>query len=1797
MAKRVISAILIVLLLLPVVITAGSLLFAPKSILNEFDKYYETSIREALSSSINESNSSASLPEENRYVVKFKSEADDSRILKALENSQFSLLSESKHKLFSVVPEEGFFDNNDSLIEYYEPDLVRSSLATTNDPATISGYEPIGIYNAWDTVTANQNVKIAVLDTGVDRTHEDLEGVNILSGYDAVAKRAGVNGDSVGHGTGVIGLIAATANNGIGIAGVAHGATILPIKVSSSGSTIYSSDLIAGIRFAADAGAKIINMSVGGYTSSLAEQEAVNYAISKGCILIAAAGNDGNRTYGDQKSYPASYEGVISVGSCNEDGERSSFSQRNDGVDVVAPGENIPLTVVENGESVYRYDSGTSFSCALVSGIAALAVTYNDNSARLNNAEFEALIIDTLRNYKKDFIGYGMINSEAVIKKTLEPIVVGITSGTTYTNPVTIGFNRGTATLDGDAFFDGDTVIANGVHILEITNGDSKRIFAFRLNYASLSFEFKEFSSYACFEFQRGAAFLDGIPYKSGAKITASGKHEFLLSDGDEKLTETIYLQYGLPKVYGVSDGEVYDKPVNIVILGDGEATLDGFEIIGHRTVSENGTHVLKLKSGNGASTQTITFEINFEGATITDFDLAKPIAAIDEENGYMALYSESLVGFRIYNLESPEEYLHFVPAGEIYSHAFVENNLIFFGENGITVIDRALALNGEEAVLDNVNPEEFEHFCFANGEIFGFGNQSIYRFDLETETGEEIFNLGFDCYKTVVFENEILLLSEENPTFLYIFDLTDESLRSFNLGFSLLGTPICFADGYFSVGTNLYDSQNGNLVLELYDSAITFIENDRAFNDQYIFEISSGRILGSFSFGVSSVVKTEDYNYLFGYGGRFAKVKNDITGVASYCAAELTEKIISDFETVTPYRKNAFYDKYRHPISLAASDNYTYLLFDQYNMVCKYDMTADKETDFVPLKFIPQQIVSGEKHIAVSFKNANVIYLANENDVSNGTYININAKCNDLFIANGRIYAVLGGRLSSKPLEGGNFTANAIDCTEIGFNGENIFALNRNTLSVYSTNLAPIQRIAVRGEGLFVGNGFVVGKTLYYGNGFGESFTFDNDVIAMSGNTVVTSDGVFSVSENRYIGNIGVIPTVATFNESNDLIACGMGIISVCSSGDENEITSAPQIDGIEEGSIYLGSVTINYQNGIGYLDGNPFETGSTVETAGEHFFSVSLPCGNIVFVRFFVEARIESIRFLSPTRTMSVGETVTLRIRYNPEGASSVPATFVCEDEGLTVDENGEVTANEVGEFTVVATVSTDYGSFSAECVITVRDDLITFPQDSGISVDRDREFVLGINAGTKISEIKAMFGDGKTVRVIRPDGRLASGVIATGYKIELYIHDDLTDSLTAVVNGDTDGDGFVSAYDLYAHERILRGANANTCYYAAADVNRNGVVADNDFRALRNAVLQRGNVTLGTPDDNLYGVCSAQTLSHIEKGDIIEVAVFISGCKYARGANGTVNYSKGLEFISAESEGWNIGYDAKEQSVEFYTYGNDGNVCGKAYKILVNLKFRVTADAGEEISFSSDNVTVAFSDGCRKMKFETKKVTVASPQYGDFEIKISNAYSFKFTPHDFEYSVVIPYNSAMPDITIIRNEKQTYQISDMVIPDSGVGSVVIRIDEEDGESRYYTINARRDKEPEFDTNCRLGALEIEGFRLTPLFSPDVYDYTVLVPFGTEKINLYCVAQNETAQVFISDTTLYETENVVTITVVAPDGETLVYTINVRVLPQGQRIDDNDSGSKKAAVISVTLFMVLSIALIPFFLKKVRK
>lgn len=215
---------------------------------------------------------------------------------------------------------------------------------------------------AWDITAGSSSVIIAVLDTGVELTHPDLAG-RLVPGYDFI------NGDSDpsddrGHGTRVTGIAAATGNNSIGVAGMDWNARIMPVKVLDSSGYGSWSTVASGITFATDNGAKVINMSLGGTSSSSTLQAAVRYAYGKGCTLVAATGNESSET----ALYPAAYSEVIAVGSVYKD-VISSFSNYGAHVELVAPGDTID-SIAPGG--AYGRITGTSAATPFVSGLAAL---------------------------------------------------------------------------------------------------------------------------------------------------------------------------------------------------------------------------------------------------------------------------------------------------------------------------------------------------------------------------------------------------------------------------------------------------------------------------------------------------------------------------------------------------------------------------------------------------------------------------------------------------------------------------------------------------------------------------------------------------------------------------------------------------------------------------------------------------------------------------------------------------------------------------------------------------------------------------------------------------------------------------------------------------------------------------------------------------------------------------------------------------------------------------------------------------------------------------------------------------------------------------------------------------------------------------------------------------------------------------------------------------------------------------------------------------------------------------------
>lgn len=279
---------------------------------------------------------------------------------------------------------------------------------------------------AWRT-TKGAGVTVAVLDTGVEADNPDLVG-NVLAGKDMIGFGA-TEGDRTWarHGTAMAGIIAGHGHgfgNGDGVLGIAPESRILPVRViledgdpaRTKARNTRGNALAEGIRWAADHGADVINLSLGDDSASAhpeaGEDDAVQYALKKGVVVVASAGNGGDK--GDHISYPAAYPGVIVATAVDKYGTRASFSTRRWYATVAAPGDDV---VIADPDHKYYEGWGTSAASAFVSGAAALVKAAHPN---LTPAQIKRLLEDTARNApsggRDDSRGFGFIDPAAALK-------------------------------------------------------------------------------------------------------------------------------------------------------------------------------------------------------------------------------------------------------------------------------------------------------------------------------------------------------------------------------------------------------------------------------------------------------------------------------------------------------------------------------------------------------------------------------------------------------------------------------------------------------------------------------------------------------------------------------------------------------------------------------------------------------------------------------------------------------------------------------------------------------------------------------------------------------------------------------------------------------------------------------------------------------------------------------------------------------------------------------------------------------------------------------------------------------------------------------------------------------------------------------------------------------------------------------------------------------------------------------------------------------------------------------------
>jgi subtilisin family serine protease len=382
-----------------------------------------------------------SLPHELRRMALAAYQSDTITVIPKLNIYQLKIPE------YSSVEEMVYLMNMNPFIEYAEPNYIAHITETPNDPlfhlqyalsnsgqmignvpGSPQGKESADIHapTGWEEETGKDSVIIGFVDTGLDFDHPELQNKYFSRGKDFVNNDNDATDDH-GHGTHIASIAAAETNNGIGIAGVAWNCKILPAKAMDfMGNGTYS-NIIEALRWLADNGAHVINLSIGGDADSAALEDAIKYAYSLGVVLVAAAGNDSSGVL-----YPAAYDlYCLAVASTDYNDIHASWSNTGPQVDVAAPGERIlgcvptwyPAQVWGDFDAdPYAYGYGTSSSVPQVAGLAALIKSLKPNlSARdiMNIIRFSA---DDVNQNEfpgvDDYIGYGRIN----IEKALRPI-------------------------------------------------------------------------------------------------------------------------------------------------------------------------------------------------------------------------------------------------------------------------------------------------------------------------------------------------------------------------------------------------------------------------------------------------------------------------------------------------------------------------------------------------------------------------------------------------------------------------------------------------------------------------------------------------------------------------------------------------------------------------------------------------------------------------------------------------------------------------------------------------------------------------------------------------------------------------------------------------------------------------------------------------------------------------------------------------------------------------------------------------------------------------------------------------------------------------------------------------------------------------------------------------------------------------------------------------------------------------------------------------------------------------------
>lgn len=1481
------------------------------------------------------------------------------------------------------------------LVRYIEDNTERKAAISEAmpDPAEKPyEYPMLELQKAHDLTKGDKDTVIAVLDTGVNKSDVSLYGAHILDGYDT-SSGAAVISDATGHGTKICSLIYT----------VAPDCTIMPVKVSRGSSTIYTSDLIKGLHYAADNGAKIINLSFGGYNYSYAEQEAVDYCVSKGCILIAAVGNDGMTALADQPNYPACYEGVIGIGSIGKDGQESEFSQSN-GADIFAPGEMITLKT-DDGVSA---ESGTSYSAAFASATAALCASIC-RECRFETGEYEFLIT---------LCGTQSPSTLKMIEASLYPAVTGVSDKTEYANDVYIYFNRGTAYLDGEEIDDGERVFIRGQHTLIVSHLGRSVTVSFSITSSGPEYKKLSQDGSTSILFEIGNAYLDGVPYASGTPITAEGEHYFEITAGGVTLSETFWVE-GECAVFGVSDNASYKTPITIYLTK--EAMLDGVAVSGEIFVGE-GEHILAVGE------REIRFAVSDKRTVYPP--LGGSVAA--DAGDRIAVFKKGVAGITLFDIHDLSRAALFVSTPEPVTDCIVTGGYAaVLMQTQIAVFD---TLSGNTASVHSIS-EQCIAICHIGEKIYYISQSTLFALEDGVETALYTSDTKFDslsCSESII----ALYDSTSDDGKITLCNTADSSVSVLSIDASQLGKKILLDEARLICGRHVFDLQSGELLLETDLGDIICISNNAYICKKGAADLVTGAALCKYDSEAQFAFCESEMLILLFADKTIAETVSDVFGYGGYavCDAFVAKKesilFKSDITSVCNFGSGML------------------LTADGDRNVYYYD--KNQVTVFKVLPFVPEKVFADGEKVFLTFKSKKLLMLVENGDI---TKIAVPSPVEAMAFCDGRAFMLISGTLAELQADKAVLSYPLVSATAIAAADGRLITASRRNIKVFDiADMTMLYSLKCRDNAYSISVSqslAAAGGTVFDISSGAVLVGIIGDAKAFAGDYLFVSGGIFKMQGEALV-------SVSSFGISAaKALVVGGDLVAVYGTALQKHDISAlylPElVSGIADGGVYKISASLTVNAGLAYLDGAEITGTITVSDGGTHTLKVVLSPGITLKYSFSVVPELGEIAFSQPELSIGVGEICVLKMLFLPFGAESSELIFVSSDENvLTVDTHGTVTAVSPGDATVTAYTSDR--ALTAVCSIKVLEDPIRFSPESGILVDRPYSTAYRIPLGTTVDEILLAAGSHSGMRILGTDGAyLTEGIVTTGMRIELYHDGVLHDAMTLSVVGDTDGDGYSTVLDLLMISDIISGVLSPTAAVEyAADVNMDGKVSGADLLRIRGQLLFKHRLY----GDSTPPVTTATDimLTAARHGDTLDVLISTKGITpdYLTGRltfDGTKLVMTDLiaPFASAE-------YRQTDSYVSFILRLDE-----TAKNDLLVVRFKVVEDA--EISLDSISLAVGKSVFSANTSGKTSKTDAR--QSG---IEVANALrGIDFDENVLEYNVTLPKGSIMAmvsapsnatvsetlvagrqkfDMTVVMNGRQYTLhcfVSDKTVPDS--------------------------------------------------------------------------------------------------------------------------------------------------------------